>query len=443
VFDRLLNVWDRLRTSLWLLPGVFLLLAVGLRWVALQVDARVDDAEALRAWYLYSGSGDDARNLLTTLVNSLITMATLMFSITMVVLSLAAAQFGSRLVRTYVAEVRTQLALGWFLMTILYCLLVLRSVEQKMDPADVPHVAVSLGLLLAVACIVVLLLFLHVVARSIVADTVVHRVARDLEADAERLLPAPEAAPPAEPVPALPDDFDARARVVVSHREGYVQAIEYDVLTAAASRRAALVVLECRAGAFLSEGAWLGRVYPPDAADERFAHEIRRAVLIGSQRTPVQDIEFSIRHLVDVALRALSFAINDPNTAIATIDRLRGALARILRKQLPSGVYRDAQGTLRVLAHETGFDGIFDAAFHQIRQAGAKDPAVVIHLLRAIGRLAEHVRTGEQRDGLLRHAALIARAGLAQPADESDLADIRGALGFAETKLRTSDVRDR
>ena len=102
-----------------------------------------------------------------------------MFSITMVVLSLAAAQFGSRLVRTYVAEVRTQLALGWFLMTILYCLLVLRSVEQKMDPADVPHVAVSLGLLLAVACIVVLLLFLHVVARSIVADTVVHRVARE------------------------------------------------------------------------------------------------------------------------------------------------------------------------------------------------------------------------------------------------------------------------
>ena len=208
------------------------------------------------------------------------------------------------------------------------------------------------------------------------------------------------------------------------------------MLTRSATRRDALVVLECRAGAFVAEQAWLARVHPPESLDEAFAHEIRQAVLIGGQRTPVQDLEFSIRHLVDVALRALSFAINDPNTAIATIDRLRGALARILRKQLPSGVYRDAQGGLRVLVHETGFDGIFDAAFHQIRQAGAKDPAVVIHLLRAIGRLAEHVRTIEQRDGLLRHAALIARAGLAHPADESDRADIRGALAFAERKLR-------
>ena len=435
MFDRLLNLWDRLRTSLWLVPMLFLGVAVALRAVAFHVDARYSAEEALRTWWLYGGSGDDARNLLSTLVTALITMASVMFSITMVVLSLAANQFGSRLIRMYVADLRTQVALGVFLMAILYCLLVLRTVEHSMAPGDVPHVAVSLGLLLALLCIGVLLLFLHVVARSIVADNVVRRLGADLEKATERLMPAEGQPDAARPDAVQPAELPGSATVVRARREGYVQAVEYEQLAEEAARRDAVVVLHCRAGAFMCLDGWLASVHTTDAVDDEFADAVRDQVLIGPQRTPVQDIEFVIRQLVDVALRALSPGVNDPNTATVVVDRLRGALARIMGKQLARPAHVDGSGRVRVLGETSTIEGVFDAAFNQIRQAGASQPAVAIHMLGAIGRLAEHVRTVEQARALRRHAGMIARAALSAASEPQDRADVDRASSYAERRL--------
>lgn len=437
MFDRLLNAWEGLRTSLWPVPVGMLLVALLLREAVSLADAMVADEEATGIWWLHSGSGDDARNLLSTLVAALITMASVMFSITMVVLSLASNQFGSRLVRTYVSDYRTQGALGIFVMTIVYCLLVLRTVEKDMPAADVPHVSVTVGLLMALACVLVLLLFLHVVARSVVADTVVRRVAQELEGSIERMLPVLDGQPPEPPAgEVLPEDLMDRAAIVRSHKEGYVQSIEYGDLVDLASRHGILVRLQFRAGVFMCRDGWLALAYPGDAVTDEVADRIRGCVAIGKGRTPTQDVEFSIRHLVDIALRALSPGINDPNTALAVIDHLRGALAQLMSKRLPTAIYRDGEGVVRAVSEYTGFNGIFDAAFHQIRQAGAGQPAVVIHLLRALARLAEHLHNREQHDGLLRHAHMAARAGLARIEEPRDRADIQRALENTEAKLR-------
>ncbi|HEV7368906.1 DUF2254 domain-containing protein [Arenibaculum sp.] len=437
MFDRAFNIWDKLRTSLWFVPLVMTVLAVVLREVAVAIDASLDDGWALQRWWLNSGSGDDARNLLSTLVAALITMASVMFSITMVVLSLASNQYGSRLVRTYMSDLRTQLALGTFAMTIVYCLLILRTVEQDIPPSEVPHVSVTASLVLALVCIVTLLLFLHVVARSTIAEQIIQRVTDELEDSIERMLPALDGRS-CEPAPedVLPCDMAECAATVRSREEGYVQAIEYEDLAELAARHDVVIRLDFRAGTFMCKEGWLAKVHPAHALCPAIEEAIRENILIGARRTPTQDIEFSIRHLVDVALRALSPGINDPNTAIAVIDRLRGALARLMGKRLPSTTYRDEEGTVRVVGDYTGFGGIFDAAFHQIRQAGAPYPAVVIHLLRAIGRLAEHVRVEEQRDALLRHAGMIAAAGLRgleEPRDRADIEEVRAAV---EDKLR-------
>lgn len=426
--------WEKLRTSIWMLPVAMICLALLLRQFAFWADSALGDSGALQLWWLHSGSGDDARNLLSTLVAALITMASVMFSITMVVLSLAANQFGSRLVRTYMADLRTQAAIGTFVMTIVYCLLVLRTVQKDMPADQVPHISVSLGLFLALVCVLTLLFFLHVVARSMVADDVIRRVAAELEHSIGNLPALGDAKDAPEPR-ALHDDRPKSAAIVASREEGYVQAIDYDGLLDFAMAHDICIRLHCKAGAFMCMEGWLAEVAPREAATPEVVQGLQKSLRIGDRRTPTQDLEFSIRHLVDIALRALSPGINDPNTAVAVIDRLRGALSRLMGKRIPSTSRRDESGALRVIGQETGCGDILDAALHQIRQAGSVHPAVVIHLLGAIDRLAEHVRLPDQREALLHHAHLIADAGLREAQAARDRADIEARRNAALAKL--------
>jgi uncharacterized membrane protein len=416
-----------------------LLLALVLRGVAFWADARIDNDTALSTWWLHSGSGDDARNLLTTLVTALITMASVMFSITMVVLSLAANQFGSRLVRTYMADIRTQVALGIYLMTVVYCLLVLRTVQMDLAAEAVPHVAVTLGLGLALLCILTLLLFLHVTARSMVADDVIRRVAAELEKAISQL-------PPLERTSAgqrrCQLQHEGAPFVIRSIKEGYVQAIDYDELRDLTHRHEVKLRMLCKAGAFMCRDGWLAELSPATAATPEVEKLVQEAVEIGDRRTPTQDIEFLIRHLVDIALRALSPGINDPRTATVVIDHLRGAVSHLVKKELHLTGRSQADGTLRVDGPDTTYAAVFDEAFNQIRQVGAVQPAIVIHLLGAIYRLAEHIELPEQQESLIEHVSLIAEAGLRKADAERDRADIEqkrdAALGRLQAALRGS-----
>jgi uncharacterized membrane protein len=408
-----------------------LVLAVALREAAALVDARVDNAVAVSQWWLHSGSGDDARNLLSTLVGALITMASVMFSITMVVLSLAANQFGSRLIRTYMADIRTKVSLGWFVLTIVYCLLILRTVYTDLPPEEVPHVAVTLGLALALVCLLTLLLFLHMIARSMVADDVIRRVAEELETFLAQL---PELGAETRPL-ATPLKHDGPTRIVRARKEGYVQTIDYDALCVLACDRDIKVQIHCKAGAFVCHGDWIADVSPASAMDPTLGAAIEGCVEIGAQRTPTQDIEFLIRHLVDIALRALSPGINDPRTATVVIDHLRAALARLMTREIRSTWRCGPDGTARVKGIDTTFSAILDEAFNQIRQVGAVQPAIVIHLLGAIDRLAEHIQIPEQKAPLTEHLTLIAEAGLRKTDAQRDRADIERRRDAALRKI--------
>ncbi|HYG88311.1 MAG TPA: DUF2254 domain-containing protein [Azospirillum sp.] len=427
--------WETLRTSLWPVPLGMIVLTMLLYHAAIWVDSVAPTEWVQRTWWVHSGSGDDARNLLTTLVSAIITMSSVVFSITIVALSLAANQFGSRLVRTYMADVRTKLALGLFVMTVVYCLLALRTVEKDMPAAEIPHVTVTVGLALGLTCVFVLLFFLHRVARSIVADEVIRRVAGELERSIAQLprLPARHRPEPAEG--GLPSDFDTRSAILTSRAEGYIQAVDYDRLADVAARHGIVLRLDIRPGDFMCRDGWLGAAGPGDAITTEVANALQDAILIGARRTPTQDLEFSVRHLVDIALRALSPGINDANTALVVVEHMRAALSHLMGKHIPGPVHRDDAGAVRVVGKANSYAGILDAALNQIRQAAAGQPAVVIHLLGAISWMAEHVRLPEQRAALLHHARLIAAAGLRGLDEPSDRQDIEDALAAAERKL--------
>lgn len=444
MLSRLSNLWTSLRTGLWFVPTLMALGAIALAATALNLDAGLAEETAEKYW-LHSGGPEDARNLLSTVFSSMVTMATLVISITMVVLTLAASQLGPRLVRNFMGDLRTQLVFGLFLMTIIYCLLVLRTINGELDTSAVPHVAVTIATTLALINLFALMFFIHNLARSIVSDTVIRRVDGDLRSSITRLLPAENESqslverPMTESV--LAADFDERASSFLLSGEGYVQTIEYQQLLETACRHNTVVRLDFRAGDFVIRGSHKVDVYPGHLIGPDLMTEIEDAILIGEDRTPVQDLEFSIRHLVEVAVRALSPGINDPFTATAVIDRLGAALGELMQRELQPVVFRDETGVVRVVGRASSFRSFVNVAFNQIRQAGANHPAVIIQMLNTIAQLGVKVRLSSQRDALLDHAASIAEAGRRGASETADIADIEQSYQAAQRALKLKGNR--
>lgn len=427
---RFRTLWESVSTSLWFVPGLLVLGAVLLAWSAASFP--IDFDTAATRW-LHSGSAEDAKTMLSALLPAMISMATLVISITMVVLVLAAGQLGPRLIRNFMASVPTQLMLGIFLATVVYLILVLRFLSDGRQGDTTHHLAVTIATALVLVCVFLLLLFVHHLARSIVSDTVIERVGHELDAAILRMLPEAKVDSLRHEPPPLHNGISLH----LPHG-GYVQAIDYEGLVACARKADGVIALGFRPGQLLLARGDHGRVHGVSALDDRMLHGISESIVIGKQRTAAQDLEFAVRQLVEVALRALSPGINDPFTAIAAIDRLALSLALVMRRGRAQMVWTDENGTIRVTGRVTTFGGIVDAAFNQIRQA-ADQPAVLIQLMTVLMLLAEHVRRDDQREALLKHVELVLAVGSRTIDDVFDLNALKERGELARARLDGAD----
>jgi uncharacterized membrane protein len=415
-------MWEAVRTSYWFAPAVMTLGALGLALGlgALDEALQARDKYTAAAW-LWTGGPEGARMLLGTAAGALITVASTIFSITIVALTLASNTFGPRLLRNFMRDRGNQLVLGAFTATFVYCLLVLRSVRGGEDAAFVPHVSITVALALVLVNVGVLIFFIHHVAISIQADQVIAVASRDLEHAIARFLA--RAGAPGEHEPEARDELDVHGagHPMIARHGGYLQAIDEDRLLAALTRRQAVARLAYRPGQFIVEGAEIARIWLPgagDGLDAKCIDELRETFLIEDRRTPMQDLEFSIHQLVEIAARALSPGINDPFTAATCIDWLGEALCKLTVRPLPDGRRSDERGTLRIVGSPFTFDGVIDAAFDPMRQHAANSPYVLIRLMDSLLTLASRVQTPAARATVLRHARKVERAGRAWPEAE-------------------------
>ncbi len=421
MIPRLLTIWGTIRSSLWALPLTMAFAAGILAYAALNTSISIDGGSA---WFLYSGTAKQAPQFLSDLMSSMITMATLAISITMVVLTLAAQQLGPRLIRSFMSDIRTQASLGLFISTVVYLLLVLRSTFGKSD--QVSNLAVSVGTVLVLFSLATLLLFVHHLASSIIADNAIARVGAQLDGDIARLLPKETENGDVE----APESRSQGAPLMLS-RGGYVQAIDYNQIVNAATEAGAKVVLDLHTGQHVVSGSILGFVTPKKAVDEKFSAAVNNAFLLGSERSAVQDLEYSVHQLVEIAVRALSPGINDPYTALAALDRLTLSIAEVMKRGQAKVMWRDEESALRLVAQGSTFEGITDAAFHQIRQHGAGLPAILIRLTENIGQLLQQARE-DFRPALEKHLELVAGTGKDHIADKCDLNDLQASVETAK-----------
>jgi uncharacterized membrane protein len=431
MLPRLLTLWHNLRSSLWALPLLMVIVAALAAILAVHIPVR----EATDpVWFLYSGSAEEAPQFLSNLVTAMITMATLVVSITMVVLALAAQQLGPRLIRSFMADRRTQMTLGLFVATVVYLLLVLRSAYGRAE--SVPNLAVTGGTMLVLLCLVALLVFVHHLARSIIADNIIDRVGNALDDDVERLLPESDLETP-EPPATTPRKNGAPFML---RHSGYIETVNYGGLVDIAKSADAVIELSFKPGRHVIEGGTFAWVAPADAATASMGDELEGCLQLSGERTSIQDLETSIRQLVEVALRALSPSISDPFTAMAVIDRLTISLAKIMRRGMPQCVWTDDDGKVRLVAPRSTFADILQEAFRQIRQQAHDQPAVLIRLVESLGQLLAQAKSA-QEPPLRKEIELVLKTGRKNIAQEEDFETLeeRAKLALEEAPQRKRD----
>jgi uncharacterized membrane protein len=399
--------------NLWRIPLQLSLAAVALFAVTLVPDI-LDKYRVIHipSW-LTMGSIDDARAILSAMMGAVATVLALIFSVALLVLSMVSTLFGPRLLYRFLQDWVTQVTIGLFMATFVYICLVFLVTHQDPQSSFIPQISLITSWVLVVLSFGFLVYYSHRVARSIQNPDMIGAIVDDLYVAAG----GAHVSGPGEGTGAPPDDDailrQAEAGALVScARSGYLQHVDHVALVAAARAADALIVLRFRSGQFVLRGEPLAAIVPSDKVGA-LEVAIDRGVHIGRHRTLTQDSEFGIAQVVEIAIRALSPAVNDTFTGVACVDWLADALLTLAERPPLEGNWYDTSSRLRVWMPPVRLERLAKFAFDQIRQASATTPAVLIRQLDAIRRLAPRLpdacrqALSDQADAILETASAL------------------------------------
>jgi uncharacterized membrane protein len=415
--SRFLKILSSIRASYWFIPTVLSVFAAVMATVLLRVDERVGADFLDFAPWVYETGASGARELLSMIAQSMITVAGVVFSITIAAVAHASAQFGPRLLHNFMRDRGNQFTLGIFVATFLYCLLVLRTIKDLGDDGTfVPHLSVLGAIVLALGSVSVLIYFIHHIPESIHVSQVVARVGRSLHHKIAEVFPADlgrdsgDATSTGDRV-GLPDGFFTESTEVNSRWTGYIQRIDSGTLMELAREHDLIVLLLYRPGDFVTEGRPVFRVWPGFRVKDSVRRDIEVAFATGHHRTYDQDALFLVDELVETATRALSTGINDPFTAAQCMDWLGSALTCMVGKELPDDCRYDADSNLRMVVQPLTFEVFAGAVFDQLRPYVSADLNAGLHMFKVLTEVGLAARTDEERRILATHTdALLASA---------------------------------
>jgi uncharacterized membrane protein len=355
---------------------------------------------------------------------SIMTVVSIVFAILLMTLTLASMQFSPRIMLGFVRDGVTQWTLGIFLGTFSYCMAALPAARSQ--PVPFAPVATVLGaMLLALACVAWLLFFIHHISHAISVNQIVDKIASETEAVVDDAMPWPRKVTRMD-VEERIDDLKWESSIC-SVTSGYIRYIDIKRLTALAKAYHLKIRVLRRVGHFVPEGVPLLMVSRAERAEPARIEALRAAFDVGPSRTLQQDIEFGVLQIVDIALKAISPAVNDPTTAISCVDQLSRILIRVASREPAESRLYDPPGVLRVFIPWLGFERLLDSAFEQIRMYSKSDVSVSLRILRALSDIATTTKDPQIHDALLNRANRIV-AGCAERLGEHEMTEIRARL---------------
>lgn len=422
---KILFFWKRLTATFWFVPVLLIISAIILALIVLSIDSRITIEQEGWSRFLFIGSSNSARSILSIISGAMIGVAGTVFSVTLVALTLASSQFGSRLIRNFMYVRLNQVVLGAYIATYIYCLIVLNTIKDIESYTLIPSLAVFVALVGAVLNIVLLIIFIHNIAVSLQADHVISDIASTIFKDIETLFPEDIGTSEERNTPHVTSLIANKTCThITASKNGYLQYIDSDSLLDLVKTYDGLFELHFRPGQHLVEGVILGSLYTNHLIDKTIVQKIQRQFVIGAMRSSQQDIEFSIHQMVEIAVRALSPGINDPYTAIACIDNLTATLVKLTQVNFPSVFRNDVEGSLRIIAKHVSFEGLMNASFNQIRQNAAGITAILIRLMDSLVTINSFATTLAHKHAIKKHAGMIVQLGKNSINEQHDLNDL-------------------
>jgi len=407
------QIWQPLRESLWFLPLLMVLIALGLAYGLVQLDQSTSATGTRQLPLLFGIDAGGAGGMLNAIAGSMLTVAALTFSLLLAAIAQVSNQYSPRALRNFMRDPVNQFVMGYFVSVFTYCLVVQGTIRAARNGHFVPTTAVLMGLLLALGGVGALIFFIHHVAEALQTGTLVHQVMAETKREIDRLFPLHFGKE-------LHSDARAAAEAwaagnagwfpVLATQAGYLQAIDKPGLLAWTVRHRTVLRLECHIGDFVGTGqplfsvrAGMERATTPQAD---WPADLLGHVSIGRHRNPEQDVAFGLQQLVDIALKALSPAVNDTTTAIMAIDYLGELTAQLARHEFAGALRSDGQH-LRVLVRVYSFEEYVRLAFDLVRENARGNSAVLRRLLRALALVARQVRDPTRLPPLREQVALL------------------------------------
>ncbi|MBU4046788.1 MAG: DUF2254 domain-containing protein [Gammaproteobacteria bacterium] len=400
--NKLKQIWSNLRSGFWFMPSVFVVASIAFAIALIEVDSAGSDRWLARWPRLFGAGVEGARGMMSTIAGSMMSVVGVTFSMILVVLTLASSQYTSRILRNFMRNRITQVVLGIFAGIFTYCLIVLRAIRGGDEGTFIPNLAVFFGFVLALGGVGTLMFFIHHIASSIQASSIIASAAQETIASIDRLFPEKLGQRPGEDDEAqTPPPLSGRKWWAVPAREsGYTQSVNNAALLRLARDKKTIVRIEHGIGEFVVQNTMIASLALEDPPDQETIADLQATFSISLHRTVEQDPAFGIRQIVDVALKALSPGINDTTTAVMCVDYLTTILARIAPRQIPASHHYE-DGELRVIAKDLSFESLLGESFDQIRRNAKGNVAIMSRMLDAFQTLAG-LTAGPQRLRVIR-----------------------------------------
>ena len=411
--------WDRLTVSFWFAPMLMALGAVLLAWAMYWVDSLLPNAALASSRFVLSGTSDELRSGLLSIAATTLATAGVVFTLLTLPLSTVAAQYGSRLLRLFLGDRTAQVVLGMFVATFVYCIAAALTIPSAAVERESPQLTATLGLYLMLGTFAMLILLVQHISTMLQAPNIAAAAGAELQAVVRaaytediasggdgkgELGTGPDAQAPAAQV----DGYAVHVGAA-----GYIQFIDPEILLTLARDKDLVIRLLHKPGHFVGAGAVVALVVagqpgaPAGRVDAQLDKLLRRAFQIGSGRTPTQDIEYAVNQLTEMAVRAMSPAINDPFTAMTCLDHMGDGLTTFVRQEEKGSHYYDREGKLRLVLEPVTFAELLDAAFAMLRHASCDNASVLLHMLKVIAAIGQETNAPAGRLELLRHVGLI------------------------------------
>lgn len=367
-----------------------------LAYVLLTIDYKFDLKQYKSLNWLTFATAEGARAVLSTVAAATFSAAALIFSVTMVVLSLASSQYGPKILKNLLRDYYSQFTFGAFISTFIYCLFVLRGIDFESN--IIPNLSASTAIVMILLDSVLFVIYIHYIMSSIRAEKIIGDIYesynKKINSDINKSIAWH---PPSE-------TQDQDYLLLSIDKQGYVQAINYDKLTEFAEEEDILIELLCRPGEILLKGAVVAKIYPKIYLKNQVQQCLNESILVGDEPTEEQDPVYYIKQLVQIAARALSPSINDPFTANNCIDYLARGISEIAsamtEQETPIKNHDENHG---LIIKKLEFEDLVNLSFDIIREMALANPPVILHMINVFGQLIWIAPNDDYRKYLLEY----------------------------------------